>query len=48
MTANWAATIVNVLMAGFFAAVAIGIGLGVYVAGVLKKAEGKIQDRASD
>ena len=47
MTDNWAAAIVNVLLAGFFAAAIIGIGLGVYAAGVLKKAEGSGKDKAS-
>jgi hypothetical protein len=39
MTANWAATVVNVLILAFFALAAIGIGLGIYAAKALKKAE---------
>jgi hypothetical protein len=39
MTANWAAAVVNVLILAFFVVVAVGIGLGVYAAGRLKKAE---------
>lgn len=41
MTANWSAAVVNVLILAFFAVVAIGVGLGVYAAGALKKAEDK-------
>jgi hypothetical protein len=44
MTANWAATLVNVLVLAFFAVVAIGVGLGAYAASVLKKCE---QDKKS-
>ncbi len=39
MTANWAATVVNVLIAGFFILALFGIGIGVYAARALKKAE---------
>ncbi len=39
MTANWAGTLVNVLIFAFFAVVAIGVGLGAYAASVLKKSE---------
>jgi phage shock protein PspC (stress-responsive transcriptional regulator) len=41
MTYNWAAAVVNVLILAFFVVVALGIGLGVYAAGALKKAEDK-------
>lgn len=39
MTANWASTLVNVLILAFFVVTAIGIGLGAYAATVLKKGE---------
>jgi hypothetical protein len=39
MTANWAGTLVNVLILAFFAVVAIGVGLGAYAASSLKKCE---------
>ncbi len=39
MTPNWPASVVWVLVLAFFVVVAIGIGLGVYAAGQLKKAE---------
>ena len=39
MTANWAATVVNVLVLAFFVVVAIGVGLGAYAATEMKKAE---------
>jgi hypothetical protein len=39
MTANWAATVVNVLILAFFVVVAIGVGLGAYAATEMKKAE---------
>lgn len=39
MTANWAASVVNTLVLAFFVVIAIGIGLGVYAARALKKAE---------
>jgi len=41
MTANWAAAVVWVLVLAFFVVCAIGIALGVYAAGVLKKREGE-------
>lgn len=41
MTANWAASVVYVLILAFFAVVAIGIGLLAYAAKALKKAEDK-------
>ena len=40
MTANWPATVVNVLVLAFFVVVAIGVGLGAYAASTLKKREG--------
>lgn len=40
MTANWAASVVWVLVLAFFAVCAIGIALGAYAASVLKKREG--------
>lgn len=46
MTPNWAGAVVNVLVLAFFVVCAIGIGLGVYAAGVLKKAEGQKEDVA--
>jgi len=39
MTANWAATVVNVLVLAFFVVCALGVGLGAYAATELKKAE---------
>ena len=39
MTANWAASVVNTLVLAFFVVIAIGIGLGVYAARALKRAE---------
>lgn len=39
MTANWAATVVNVLVLAFFVVVAIGVALGAYAATTLKKRE---------
>jgi hypothetical protein len=39
MTGNWAAAVVNVLVLAFFAAIAIGVGLGAYAATELKRAE---------
>jgi phage shock protein PspC (stress-responsive transcriptional regulator) len=39
MTANWAATLVNVLILAFFVVVGVGIALGAYAASVLKKNE---------
>jgi hypothetical protein len=43
MTANWPAAVVYVLVLAFFAVIAIGVGLGAYAAGVLKKREGDIE-----
>lgn len=40
MTANWAATVVNVLVVAFFVVVVLGVGLGAYAASTLKKREG--------
>ena len=45
MTANWASVLVYVLILAFFILAAIGIGTGVYAAGVLKKAEGANEDK---
>lgn len=45
MTANWASTLVNVLILAFFAVVAIGVGLGAYAAGVLKKRETEAREQ---
>lgn len=39
MTANWAATVVNVLVLAFFVVVAIGVAVGAYAAMTLKKRE---------
>lgn len=39
MTANWAGTLVIVLLLAFFVVVALGIALGVYAAAQLKKCE---------
>lgn len=39
MTSNWAAAVVNVLIAAFFIVVALGVGLSAYAASALKKAE---------
>lgn len=39
MTPNWAGAVVWVLVLAFFVVVGIGIGMGVYAAGQLKKAE---------
>lgn len=47
MTPNWAGAVVNVLVLAFFAACIIGIGLGVYAANALKKAEGRNEEKAS-
>jgi len=47
MTANWPASVVYVLILAFFVVAFIGIALGVYAAKVLKKAEGRIEDKAS-
>lgn len=46
MTANWAATVVNVLVLAFFVVVAIGVGLGAYAASTLKKREGEQKSAA--
>jgi len=43
MTANWPASVVWVLVLAFFVVVAIGIALGAYAAGVLKKREGETE-----
>jgi hypothetical protein len=40
MTANWAASVVWVLVLAFFVVCAIGIALGAYAANTLKKREG--------
>lgn len=47
MTPNWAGAVVNVLVLAFFVACLIGIGLGVYAASVLKKAEARGEEKAS-
>jgi hypothetical protein len=47
MTPNWAGAVVNVLVLAFFVLAAIGIGLGAYAASVLKKAEGRSEEKAS-
>ena len=47
MTPNWAGSVVNVLILAFFALAFIGIGLGVYAASALKKAEGRSEEKAS-
>ena len=47
MTANWAASVVYVLILAFFALAFIGIGLGVYAANALKKAESRNEEKAS-
>ena len=47
MTANWAGVLVIMLITAFFALAAIGIGLGVYAANVLKRYEGAAQEKAS-
>jgi hypothetical protein len=47
MTPNWAGAVVNVLVLAFFALAIIGIGLGVYAANALKKAEGRNEEQAS-
>jgi ABC-type dipeptide/oligopeptide/nickel transport system permease component len=39
MTANWAGTLVIVLIVAFFVVVALGIAMGVYAASNLKKCE---------
>ncbi len=44
MTANWAASVVWVLVLAFFVVVAIGIGIGAYAASVLKKREGDVKE----
>lgn len=44
MTANWAAAVVNVLVLAFFVVVALGVGLGVYAASVLKKREEEVRE----
>lgn len=43
MTANWASAVVNVLILAFFVVVAIGVALGVYAAGALKKNEERLK-----
>lgn len=43
MTANWAAAVVNTLVLAFFVVIAIGMALGVYAAGRLKKAEEQLK-----
>ena len=47
MTSNWAATVVNVLIAGFFLVSVFGIGISVYAALELKKAEVRNEDQSS-
>jgi hypothetical protein len=47
MTPNWPASVVYVLLLAFFALAFIGIALGVYAAGALKRAEGKSNEEAS-
>jgi hypothetical protein len=47
MTPNWAGAVVNVLVLAFFVLALIGIGLGVYAASALKKAEGRNDEKAS-
>lgn len=47
MTPNWPASVVFVLLLGFFALAIIGIALGAYAANVLKKAEGGTEEKAS-
>lgn len=47
MTANWAGSLVNVLLLGFFALAVIGIALGAYAADALKKAEGRNEEKVS-
>lgn len=39
MTPNWAGAVVNTLVLAFFVVIAIGAGLGIYAARVLKKNE---------
>jgi len=43
MTANWPAAVVWVLVLAFFVVVGIGVALGAYAAGVLKKREGETE-----
>lgn len=40
MTPNWAGAVVNVLLTAFFVVVVLGVALGAYAAGQLKKCEG--------
>ena len=47
MTANWAGTVVNMLILGFFALAIIGIGMGIYAAKVLKRLEGTSDEKVS-
>ena len=47
MTPNWAGAVVNVLVLAFFVVCFIGIGLGWYAAGVLKKLEGQQREAAA-
>ena len=47
MTANWPGAVVYVLILAFFVVAAIGIGIGVYAAKVLKKAESMTEEKAS-
>jgi hypothetical protein len=47
MTPNWAGVVVNLLILAFFVLAAIGIGLGVYAAKVLKKCESALEEKAS-
>jgi len=48
MTPNWAGAVVNVLVLAFFVVCFIGIGLGWYAAGVLKKLEAQQKEPAAD
>jgi len=43
MTANWPAAVVWVLVLAFFVVVGIGVALGAYAAGVLKKREAETE-----
>jgi hypothetical protein len=47
MTANWAGVLVIMLITAFFVLAAIGIGLGIYAANVLKRYEVAAQEKAS-
>lgn len=47
MTANWAGSVVNLLLFGFFVLAVIGIVLGAYAASALKKAERRVEEKAS-